>query len=151
MDEAGRTGTRDVTQRLDLDGFARDLALAGSLEVEMLAGHGWPAAWAEFTGISDHEVVWPVQPKGQPVPGGTPVAAFASNEEQRLYWRLRNAAPVLLAVARAAVALCETTGAAHARWCRKSTSDTYDTTECTCTATALNRKLDALRGALVGD
>lgn len=130
---------------LEVEGLARDLELAGSLEVEMLAGHGWPAGWADYSGISDQDVVWPVQPKGEPVPGGKPVAAFASNEEQRLYCRLRNAAPLLLELARAAEALRDTS-VAHYRWCRKAHSG--DSNECTCDASRANEKLDALRRAL---
>lgn len=130
---------------LDVAGLARDLELAGPLEVEQLAGHGWPAGWADYTGISDQEIVWPVQPKGQPVPGGTPIAAFVSHAEQALYWRLRNAAPTLLAIARAAEALRDVS-VAHYRWCRKAHSG--DSNECTCDASRANEKLDALRRAL---
>ena len=88
---------------LNVEGFARDLEDAGPLEVVALAGQGWPAGWADYTGIADQEIVWPVQPKGRPIPGGTPIAAFASHTEQALYARLRNAAPLLLDLARAAV------------------------------------------------
>lgn len=134
-----------VPRGLDVDGLARDLELAGPLEVEQLAGHGWPAGWADYAGISDQEIVWPVQPKGQPVPGGTPIAAFASHAEQALYWRLRNAAPALLAIARAAEALRDVS-VAHYRWCRKAHSG--DSNECTCDASRANERLDALRRAL---
>lgn len=93
-------GLDRTLEAIDVDGLARDFEAAGSFEVEMLAGYGWPANWADLIGISDQDVVWPVQRRGEPIPGGKPLAAFASSIEQRLYYRLRNAAPLLIAVVR---------------------------------------------------